>query len=112
MPSHVTNPYNPSRPADVGHFLVAIKPDLFVSVDEFKQRMDYLRQRVASSEKMAGINRIYMPRELEQLTQEERTRSGIPYVEAEIEALSEEAERDGSYGIKVASWQEQAEPSS
>jgi LDH2 family malate/lactate/ureidoglycolate dehydrogenase len=27
---HVTNPYDPSKPADVGHFLVAIKPDLFM----------------------------------------------------------------------------------
>lgn len=26
----VTNPYDPSKPADVGHFLVAIKPNLFM----------------------------------------------------------------------------------
>ena len=42
---HVTNPYDPSKPADVGHFLVAIKPDLFMSLEDFKQRMDYLYQR-------------------------------------------------------------------
>jgi LDH2 family malate/lactate/ureidoglycolate dehydrogenase len=24
---HVTNPYGPSKPADVGHFLIAIEPD-------------------------------------------------------------------------------------
>lgn len=104
---HVTNPYDPSRPADVGHFLVAIKPDLFMSMEEFKERMEYLYQRVVDSDKMAGVDRIYMPGELEQLTQEERTRSGIPYVEAEIQALNEEARRVGSYEIKVSHWQEQ-----
>lgn len=31
---YVTNPYDASKPADVGHFLVAIKPDLFLSIDE------------------------------------------------------------------------------
>src|ERR1700749_4660259 len=43
---NVTNPYDPSKPADVGHFLVAIKPDLFMSMEEFKGRMDYLYKRV------------------------------------------------------------------
>lgn len=104
---HVTNPYDPSRPADVGHFLVAIKPDLFMSMEEFKGRMEYLYQRVVDSDKMAGVDRIYMPGELEQLTQEERTRSGIPYVEAEIQALNEEARQVGSYEIKVSNWEEQ-----
>jgi LDH2 family malate/lactate/ureidoglycolate dehydrogenase len=62
---HVTNLCDPSRPVDVGHSLVAINPDLFVSVDGFKQRVDYLHQRVVSSKKIAGINRIYMPGQLE-----------------------------------------------
>ncbi|KAG9673153.1 Malate/L-lactate dehydrogenase, partial [Aureobasidium melanogenum] len=104
---HVTNPYDPSRPADVGHFLIAIKPDLFMSMEEFKERMEYLYQRVVNSDKMAGVDRIYMPGELEQLTQEERARSGIPYVEAEIQALNEEARRVGSYEIKVSNWEQQ-----
>ncbi|KAK5200883.1 hypothetical protein LTR16_004560, partial [Cryomyces antarcticus] len=89
---HVTNPYDPSRPADVGLFLVAIKPDLFMDLEEFKERMDYLYQRVVGSERMAGVDRVFFPGEIEQLTQEERTRNGIPYVEAEIEELNKEAE--------------------
>jgi LDH2 family malate/lactate/ureidoglycolate dehydrogenase len=92
---HVVNPYDPSKPADVGHFLVALKPDLFMSLQEFKDRMDYLYTRVVGSEKMAGIERIYYPGEIEQLVHEERLKTGIPYVEAEIEALNKEAERVG-----------------
>ncbi|KAG9681921.1 Malate/L-lactate dehydrogenase, partial [Aureobasidium melanogenum] len=106
---HVTNPYDPSRPADVGHFLVAIKPDLFMSMEDFKDRMEYLYQRVVGSDKMAGVDRIYMPGELEQLTQQERARSGIPYVEAEIEALNEEARRVGSHEINVSDWEQKGE---
>ncbi|WPH03306.1 putative malate/L-lactate dehydrogenase [Acrodontium crateriforme] len=99
---HVTNPYDPIRPADVGHFLVAIKPDLFMTIDEFKERMDYLYRRVVESDKMAGVDRIYFPGELEQLTQERRQSEGIPYVEAEIAALNAEAERVGAPAIKIS----------
>jgi LDH2 family malate/lactate/ureidoglycolate dehydrogenase len=93
---HVTGPYDPSKPADVGHFLVAIKPDLFMDLEDFKARMDYLHQRVVGSDKAAGVDRIYFPGEIEQLRMEERMKTGIPFVEAEIKALNAEAERVGS----------------
>lgn len=91
----VTGPYDPSKPADVGHFLVAIKPDLFMSLDEFRDRIQYLYDKVVGSEKAAGVERIYFPGELEQLAQRERERSGIPLVQAEIDALNEEARKVG-----------------
>lgn len=98
---HVTNPYDPSKPADVGHFLVAIKPDLFMSLDDFKERMDYLYQRVVGSDLMAGVDRIYYPGEIEQITHEERLKKGIPYVQAEIDALNAEAKKIGAERIVV-----------
>jgi LDH2 family malate/lactate/ureidoglycolate dehydrogenase len=98
---HVTNPYDPSKPADVGHFLVAIKPDLFMSLDEFKTRMDYLYQRVVSCDKMAGVDRIYFPGELEQICQGERLKSGIPYTDGEIAALNQEAVKVGAKEIVI-----------
>ncbi|EAW14347.1 Ldh family oxidoreductase [Aspergillus clavatus NRRL 1] len=98
---HVTNPYDPSKLADVGHFLVAIKPDLFMGLEEFKERMDYLYQRVVGSETMAGVDRIYFPGEIEQLTHEERLETGIPYVQAEIDGLNREAEKVGATEIVV-----------
>lgn len=92
---HVTNPYDSSKPADVGHFLVAIKPDLFMSVDEFKERMDYLYQRVVGCEKMEGVDRIYYPGEIEQITRDTRMAEGIPFTETEIASLNKEAEAVG-----------------
>ncbi|KAJ9157489.1 Malate/L-lactate dehydrogenase [Pleurostoma richardsiae] len=100
---NVTGPYDPSRPADVGHFMVAIKPDLFMSLDEFRERMDYLYQRIVGSEKAASVDRIYFPGELEQLAQEEREKTGIPLVQAEVDALNEEARRVGSHPIQLKS---------
>lgn len=97
----VTNPYDPSKPADVGHFLVAIKPDLFMSNEEFRERMDFLYGKVTGSEKMAGVDRIYFPGEIEQITERKRREEGIPLVEAEVKALDEEAERVGVERLEV-----------
>lgn len=98
---HVTGPYDPSRPADVGHFLVAIKPDLFMSLDEFRERIQYLYNRVTGSEKAADVDRIYFPGELEQLEQRKREQKGIPLVQAEIDALNAEAAKVSASPMKA-----------
>lgn len=100
---HVTNPYDPSKPADVGHFLVAIKPDLFMTMQEFEERMAYLYKRVVESEKMAGVDRIYFPGEIEILTEEQRLVEGIPFADAEVAGLNREADRVGVEHLNVIS---------
>lgn len=97
----VTNPYDPSRPADVGHFIVAIKPDLFMSSAEFRERMDVLYRKCVGSERMKGVERIYFPGEIEQEVEAERRRDGIPFVQAEVEALDKEARAVGVEALRV-----------
>lgn len=92
---HVTGPYEFSKPADVGHFLIAIQPDLFLSLEEFKERMAYLYQRVVGCEKRPDVDRVYFPGEIEQLTQKRRQEQGLPYAAAEVDALNQEATRAG-----------------
>ena len=99
----VTGPYDMSKPGDVGHFLVAIKPDLFMSLDDFKERMEILHQRVVGAEKMHGVNRIYFPGEIEQIREDERLQGGILYVQDEIDTLNAEAQRVGVAKIRLAS---------
>lgn len=99
---HVTNPYDPSKPANVGHFIMVIRPDLFISLDQFKDRMDYLYSRVVGSDRMKGVERIYFPGEIEQLTKEKRLKRGIPLVDAEIEALNKEASQVGAGRIRAS----------
>ncbi|EME77259.1 uncharacterized protein MYCFIDRAFT_42291 [Pseudocercospora fijiensis CIRAD86] len=99
----VKGPYDPSSdPADVGHFLMAIKPDLFMTKEEFVERAEFLYQKVTTSEKAAGVDRIYFPGEIEQLTEEKRKKEGIPYAEGEIQTLNAEASAVGVPGLKVS----------
>ncbi|KAI7158642.1 Malate/L-lactate dehydrogenase [Hortaea werneckii] len=97
----VTGPYDPSRPADVGHFLVCIRPDLFMSRAEFGERMDVLYERVTEGERAKGVERIYMPGELEQITERKRREEGIPFVKGEVEGLDAEARKCGVEGLRV-----------
>jgi LDH2 family malate/lactate/ureidoglycolate dehydrogenase len=99
----VRGPYDETGEADVGHFFVVLRPDLFMGLEEFRERMGVLYDRVVGCEKMKGVERIYFPGEIEQVTHEERLKTGIPYVEAEIEALNREAELVGSKKIEVMS---------
>ena len=63
--------------------------------------MDYLYQRVIGSEKADGVDRIYFPGEIEQLTRDERLKSGIPFQDSEIATLNKEADRVGVDHISV-----------
>jgi LDH2 family malate/lactate/ureidoglycolate dehydrogenase len=98
----VTGPYDTSgKVADVGHFFVVIKPDLFMSLAEFKERMGVLYEKVIGSEKMRGVERIYFPGEIELDLCEERLRSGIPFTQNEIDVLNNESDKVGCPRIKV-----------
>lgn len=98
----VTGPYDESgKEADVGHFLVAIKPDLFMDLKTFRERMGVLYEKVVGSEKMKGVERIYFPGEIEMDMYEERMRTGIPFVESEVEVLNKEADAVGCKRIEV-----------
>ena len=96
----VANPHDPSRPADVGHFLIAIKPDVFIDLEDFKTRMDHLYHRVTGSKRMEGVDRVYYPGEIEMLTKKERSRQGIPYSSTELGALDEEADKVGVHHLE------------
>ncbi|KAI3071510.1 hypothetical protein CBS147353_6416 [Aspergillus niger] len=98
---NVCGPYDPSRVSDVGHLVIAIKPDLFLTIDDFKDRMDFLFRRVTQSEKAPGTERIFFPGEIEQLNQESREKTGIPYVEDEIRTLNEEARLVNSKELRI-----------
>jgi LDH2 family malate/lactate/ureidoglycolate dehydrogenase len=89
------------RPQDVGHFFLAMRPDLFVPIDEVRARMDVLVQRVRDCPKAEGFDEILMPGEIEARTAVKRARTGIPYG-AEIEALQAEAKRAGVAPLAVS----------
>jgi LDH2 family malate/lactate/ureidoglycolate dehydrogenase len=97
---------------------MAIKPDLFMPLSDFKERMSYLYNKVISSDRMGGVDRIYFPGELEILQQEvsvawvwssqylmgyqAREKSGIPWTQEEIDALNAEADLVGAPHLVVS----------
>ena len=90
------------RPQNVGHFFLAMKPDLFVSKKEYRARMDTLVERVRACPKAEGFDEILLPGELEAREEEKRSRSGIPYGAAEIDPLQNEAARAGVAKLDVS----------
>ncbi|MCJ1445381.1 MAG: hypothetical protein MMC23_005886 [Stictis urceolatum] len=92
----VCGPYDGSREAGVGHFFVAVKPDLFISGEEFRSRLRVLYERVTGGERMEGVDRMWFPGEIELEREKVRRSEGIPFIKGEVEKLNEEAVRVGS----------------
>jgi LDH2 family malate/lactate/ureidoglycolate dehydrogenase len=91
----VGDQYKQARPQDVGHFFLAMKPDLFVPLPDYKARMDTLIARVRACPPAAGFTEVLIAGEPELRHEAERRRRGIPYNRNEIADLQREAEQVG-----------------
>lgn len=90
------------RPQNVGHFFLAMRPDLFVSKNEYRSRMDTLAERVRACPRAEGFDEILLPGESEAREEAKRRKSGIPYGVGEIEVLQAEAARAGVGKLEVS----------
>ena len=84
-------------PSNVSHFFGAIRIDSFRPVEEFKASMDDMIQRLKSSPKVEGQDRIYIHGEKEFEIEELQTKAGIslhPKVFADLKKLSQELDID------------------
>jgi L-2-hydroxycarboxylate dehydrogenase (NAD+) len=81
-----------SGPQNVGHFFLAIKPDLFMPREEYEGRMQAFAARAKSCPRAAGFEEILLPGEPEARTAEQRQRDGIPLTADVLQALAQEAE--------------------
>lgn len=87
--------FDHSEPQNVGHLFIVIKPDLFISKEEFENRMDTFVTRVKSLPRAQGFDEILIPGEPEERKTEERQRTGIPITAEVRDSLSKEALRLG-----------------
>jgi len=71
----------------IGHFMLAIHVDAFIPIQEFKNRADHLVQRIHSAPRAKGVERIYLPGEIEHLSELKRRAEGIPVSEAVFQDL-------------------------
>ncbi len=79
---------NPNRvpPSANGVFVIAINPDAFVGLDNFKQNTDELFAQVKAVEPEPG-NKVLIPGEPEWETKEKRMKEGIPLPEETWESI-------------------------
>jgi LDH2 family malate/lactate/ureidoglycolate dehydrogenase len=87
--------FDHTEPQNVGHLFMAIKPDLFVSKDEYARRMDTLVERAKACPRAEGFDEILMPGEPEARTHAQRLRNGIPITPDVVAPLEAEAKRAG-----------------
>lgn len=78
-----------------GHFFVALKADLFMTLEAFRERMNDLALRVKSQPVADGFEQILMPGEPEQNVEAQRGRTGIPITPDVVQTLSHEAQLAG-----------------
>ena len=91
----VSTQYDLTQPQDVGHFFLAMRPDLFLPKETYMARMDELVRLVHANEPMEGVDAVRMPGERGNRMELQRRQDGIPYLRADIEKLAAEAARVG-----------------
>ncbi|HEY8477443.1 MAG TPA: Ldh family oxidoreductase [Chloroflexota bacterium] len=69
------------RPQQVGHLFGAIDISRFVPVEEFKTRLGQMVREIRSCERAEGVERIYVPGEIEAEKAARRLREGVPIPE-------------------------------
>jgi LDH2 family malate/lactate/ureidoglycolate dehydrogenase len=98
----VGDQYKHDRFQNVGHLCLAMRPDLFVSGEEYGARMDALITRVRAGPTAQGFAEILIAGEPELRHEAERVRRGIPYSRSEIADLQREAARAGVAALTVS----------
>lgn len=84
---------DPTASQGHGHFFLAIEISHFMLLSEFKQRMSLLAAEQRDVPLAPGVERIYLPGEIEYEKKRERLRTGIPLEPYIIESLTNLGER-------------------
>jgi LDH2 family malate/lactate/ureidoglycolate dehydrogenase len=79
----VGDQYKDTKPQDIGHCFITIKPDVFLSTDNFKARIDTLVKRVHGIIPAPGFDKVISPGEPEHRLGVQRRKEGIPYADGE-----------------------------
>lgn len=72
---------NMSQPTDLGSVFAALNVESFMDLREFRAGMDKAIREIKTSERADGVERIFIPGEIEFETKAERLAQGIPIPE-------------------------------
>jgi LDH2 family malate/lactate/ureidoglycolate dehydrogenase len=71
-----------------GYLFIALDPARFMPIDEFRARVDALVRDVRESERAEGVERIWMPGEIEHYRRIDRERDGVPLPHVLVDDLN------------------------
>jgi LDH2 family malate/lactate/ureidoglycolate dehydrogenase len=92
--THVVDLYDRgSDHQDVGHFFIAIAVDAFMSIEAFRLRIQQYIDEVRGQPRLPGVDRIYVPGELEFAAARRAERDGVAVSGAGWAVLNELADR-------------------
>ncbi|MFN8455349.1 MAG: Ldh family oxidoreductase [Anaerolineae bacterium] len=80
---------------DVGHFLLALNPEMFMSPAEFQARLEQLVAEIKAAEPIEPGGEILLPGELEYRREQQRLKDGIPVDLITVEKLREMSQELG-----------------
>jgi LDH2 family malate/lactate/ureidoglycolate dehydrogenase len=67
-----------AQPPDVGHFFMAIDPEIFMPLAEFTIRVDQMIEQAKTAERAEGVEEIFIPGEAELRAREQNIQKGVP----------------------------------
>ena len=77
--THVKTLYQQvATPSDVAHTCAALRVEAFISLPEFRDRMDAIIALMRACPRANGVERVYVPGEIEHETEQRRRAEGIP----------------------------------
>jgi LDH2 family malate/lactate/ureidoglycolate dehydrogenase len=82
---------NPDHPQQLGHFFLAVRPELFLPPGEFADRAAELAAELRALPPAAGVDRVVLPGDPETATEARRRVAGSPlpgHVDDELRALA------------------------
>jgi LDH2 family malate/lactate/ureidoglycolate dehydrogenase len=94
--SHIVDLYNMgTEHQDVGHFLLALNVEHFMPLADFTSRMEGFVDEVRSQPRIPGVDRIFMPGEIEYETASESATLGIRVSTSGLSDLADLARKVG-----------------
>jgi LDH2 family malate/lactate/ureidoglycolate dehydrogenase len=84
-----------STPVNLGHFFMAFDIGALISADSFKERVDRMIDELKSSPPREGSSGIFMPGEMEYISEQKILKSGIPVSRGVLKTLDDFADRVG-----------------
>ncbi|MEM2440015.1 MAG: Ldh family oxidoreductase [Candidatus Bathyarchaeia archaeon] len=92
---HVVSLYPENKVSTLGHFLLAINPDSFIPIKEFKAAVARAVKEIKACPTAPGVPEVLVPGEIEYRTEQKRLREGIPIGEETWRMIEELCKETG-----------------